>query len=65
MQHDADFTVWFPHEGPALVDDGQLAAAVGEINIAHADCKFTMELDHLIADGQVCQGLMAKPLSLG
>jgi hypothetical protein len=24
-----------------------------------------MELDHLIADGQVCQGLMAKPLSLG
>ena len=51
MQHDADFTVRFPHECPGLIHDGQLAAAVGEINIAHADCQFTMELDHLIADG--------------
>ncbi len=51
MQHDADFTVRLPHECPGLVDDGQLAAVVGEINIAHADCQFTMELDHLIADG--------------
>jgi hypothetical protein len=28
MQHDADFTIRFPHECPGLVDDGQLAAAV-------------------------------------
>ena len=62
MQHDADFTIRFPNECPGLVHNGQLAAAVGEINIAHADCQFTMELDYLIADGAGLPRLDGKTL---
>ena len=65
MQHDAGFSVRFPHECPGLVHGGQLAAAVGEINIAHADGQFTMELDHLIADGARLPRLDGKTLVVG
>jgi len=65
MQHDADFSVRFPHECPGLVHGGQLAAAVSEINIAHADGQFTMELDHLIADGARLPRLDGKTLVVG
>ena len=62
MQHDADFTVRFSDKCPGLIHDGQLAAAVGEINIAHGDCQFTMQLNHLIADRARLPGLDGKAL---
>lgn len=62
MQHDADFTVRIPHECPGLVHNSQLAAAVGEINIAHGDSQFTVELDYLIADGTGLPRLNGKTL---
>ncbi len=65
VQHDANFPVRLPHECPGLIHGGHFAAAVGEINIAHGDGQFTMELDHLIADGARLPGLDRKTLVVG
>ena len=65
MQHDANFPVRLPNECPGFVHGGRFAAAVGEINIAHGDGQFTMELDHLIADGARLPGLDGKALVVG